>query len=636
MPPTPRAAAIPLLLLLLVTLLAPADERSASGGGGVRGAVAQTDCPLVGQGIDPYSAGLVDNKPPVYVSVLLKKLIAVDEVQYSYSAYFSIVTTWRDPRVNDTVAMNKVLSAMGPALTWKAVEDCKPNVTFSGFNISQKDACLKNIKQNNLPQMEGCNKPCTPAGITCCDALWIPSLTIPNVILYPQDRYQTESIFFFGDYSTDASAVDRESIVEGTFSSPFTFRRFPFDSQILRLVVAVEGSGEFYLVGSNSGRQSEQGGGQMGGGGGTYVNDEVTGWKIASVALDCTPSDTTVSTSASYAPGWVCGCVGVWVHTCMIPESTLCSSSALTPPSAAPTPACHCSHLPSAPTPPSTPTPPSVLPSPLPITNSPHMRLPAAACPRPQRTRGTPYRTTRAAAAVGQRATRAPRASSPSTSNAPAASMSSPYAPTPASSLSLALAAVLVFLRSASLLHTTHHRILPSLPSSLEVCAAASHTERLSHIHGLHSQARGSRDSIGACLTLFLALVAIQFVIDSQLPRTSAITNFGYLMITSYIVIWLCTMETLVAFCIAERIEKNVQELVSDSLPPALSFKRRSPADKAAGEKLMGSGRHVDGVDSNDPEAIAEAAVERRAAAAEEKQKKNVPGLLVCPNRLLH
>ncbi|CAI5463658.1 unnamed protein product [Closterium sp. Yama58-4] len=42
--------------------------------------------------------GLVDTKPPVYVSVLLKKLIAVDEIQYSYSAYFSIVTTWRDPR----------------------------------------------------------------------------------------------------------------------------------------------------------------------------------------------------------------------------------------------------------------------------------------------------------------------------------------------------------------------------------------------------------------------------------------------------------------------------------------------------------------------------------------------------------
>ncbi|CAI5974312.1 unnamed protein product [Closterium sp. NIES-65] len=139
---------------------------------------------------------------------------------------------------------------------------------------------------------------------------------------------------------------------------------------------------------------------------------------------------------------------------------------------------------------------------------------------------------------------------------------------------------------------------------------------------------------LGACLTLFLALVAIQFVIDSQLPRTSAITNFGYLMIVSYIVIWLCTMETLIAFCIAERIEKNVQELVQDTLPPALSFKRPA-GDRAAGEKLMGGGEDADGADSNDPEAIAEAAAERRAAAAEEKQKNVVPGLLLVPLLLL-
>ncbi|CAI7803778.1 unnamed protein product [Closterium sp. NIES-53] len=465
---TPRAAAIP--LLLLITLLAPADDRSASGGGGVRGAVAQTDCPLVGQGIDPYSAGLVDNKPPVYVSVLLKKLIAVDGTRATASSPNISAPLPHSPL---PLPPSPVFAASGacahklrsfhaallaphlpaslsplPSLfpvpggcsalrcAWHGGEQRSSTATAPTSPSSPPGA----THENNLPQMDGCSKKCTPAGITCCDALWIPSLTIPNVILYPQDRYQTESIFFFGDYSTDASAVDRESIVEGTlshtcsvatrmlflppslccrtlcsallrpcppkaalhfkfwhicpsvtskaphllslpsslplprspslslpislspsphragtFSSPFTFRRFPFDSQvgntprplstpslhalsprlvsthrlprgglrarfalslfpdfpplpcvpppppqILRLVVAVEGSGEFYLVGSNSGRQSEQGGGQLGGGGGTYVNDEVTGWKIASVALDCTPSDTTVSTSASY------------------------------------------------------------------------------------------------------------------------------------------------------------------------------------------------------------------------------------------------------------------------------------------------------------------------------------------------
>ncbi|CAI7912303.1 unnamed protein product [Closterium sp. NIES-53] len=463
--------------------------------------------------------------------------------------------------------------------------------------------------------MDGCSKKCTPAGITCCDALWIPSLTIPNVILYPQDRFQTgpphllfpslqrsfvsmrcpllpptfkayferthamqrhampcqphprrfapssphslslslppSPSFLISDSpplpieqepsprpspSRDSPSTPRNwrrrvcavSLPPSLHSLPtvshifsFLFPAFPplrcvspprsspqplphpLPPQILRLVVSVEGSGEFYLVGSNSGRQSEQGGGQLGGGGGTYVNDEVTGWKIASVALNCTPSDTTVSTSASYAPE------DPWNA---IPDNTGSSSSG-----AASNQSATCIftiHI--------------------------------------QRTSGV-----------------------------------------------YVIAVLLPVILSVYLTFTA----FVAKPEDLEI-------------------------RLGACLTLFLALVAIQFVIDSQLPRTSAITNFGYLMIVSYIVIWLCTMETLVAFCIAERIEKNVQELVTDSLPPALSFKRHSPADKAAGEKLMSGGDDVDGVDSNDPEAIAEAATERRAAAAEEKQKKNVPGLL--------
>ncbi|CAI5463659.1 unnamed protein product [Closterium sp. Yama58-4] len=369
-----------------------------------------------------------------------------------------------------------------------------PNVTFSGFNVSHKDDCLKNTKQNNLPQMDGCNKKCTPAGITCAMPSGSPRSPSPTSSSTPQDRYQTESIFFFGDYSTDASAVDREVIVEGTFSSPFAFQKFPFDSQVLRLVVAVEGSGEFYLVGSNSGRQSEQGGGQLGGGGGTYVNDEVTGWKIASVALNCTPSDTTVSSSATYTPE------DPWNA---VPDNTGSDGAA---------------------------------------SNQ------SSTCVFTIQIKRT----------------------------------SSVYV----------IAVLLPVILSVYLTFTA----FIAKPEDLEI-------------------------RLGACLTLFLALVAIQFVIDSQLPRTSAITNFGYLMITSYIVIWLCTMETLVAFCIAERIEKNVQELVQETLPPGLSMKRRSDADKTAGEKLMAA-------DSDDPEAIAEAAAARRAAAAEEKQKKNVPGLM--------
>ncbi|CAI7803776.1 unnamed protein product [Closterium sp. NIES-53] len=196
-------------------MLLPWTAYSGANCGGVQLAAAQTDCPLIGQGIDPYTAGIVAEKPKVFLSVQLKKLVAVDAVKYSYMAYFQIVSTWRDPRVNDTLAINNAVNAFGPSITGLATANCMPNVTFSGFNISQKDECLKTPKQNNLPQMDGCNKKCTPSGTTCCDALWIPSLTIDNVLFYPQDRFQTESIYFFGQYSNEVSSVDREVVVGG-------------------------------------------------------------------------------------------------------------------------------------------------------------------------------------------------------------------------------------------------------------------------------------------------------------------------------------------------------------------------------------------------------------------------------------
>ncbi|GJP33595.1 hypothetical protein CLOM_g18118 [Closterium sp. NIES-68] len=492
---SPRVT-LPLLLLLLLVLLAPGGERG-GGGDGVRRAMAG-ECPLIGQGMDPYSAGLVGGKTPVYLSVLLKKLIKVDEIQNSYSAYFTFVITWRDLRVNDTVAINKALTAIAPSLTGLATDKCKPNASFSGFNVSQKDDCLKNNKQNNLPQMDGCSKPCTPAGITCCDSIWIPSLTIPNVILYPQDRYQTESIYFFGDQSSDFSAVDREVVLQGTFSSPFNFRRFPFDSQTLLLSLSVEGSG-FYLVGSNYGRETEQGG-TSNSGGSSFVHDEVTGWKIKNALLNCNPVQTTISTSSTYHPDdpWTSIPAG-GSDSAASSQSTMCVFT-------------------------------------IDLTRT-----------------------------------------------------SSVYI------FSVLLPVILsVYLTFTSFV---------AKPEDLEI-------------------------RCGACVTLFLALAAIQFVIDSQLPHTSYITKFGYLMIVSYVIIWLCTMEALVVFCIAERIEKNVIETVMDTLPPALSMKLTSTKeDQAAEEQLMGGAEAHDGKEP-DTEAIAEAAAARRAAADDMKQNSAVPSFL--------
>ncbi|GJP68261.1 hypothetical protein CLOP_g24985 [Closterium sp. NIES-67] len=425
-------------VLLLAIMLLPWTAYRGDNHGGFQLVAAQTDCPLIGQGIDPYTAGVADEKPKVFLSVQLKKLISVDAVKYSYLAYFQVITTWRDPRVNDTVAINNAINAFGPSLTELATEKCKPNVTLSGFNISQNDDCLKNRKQNNLPQMDGCSKKCTPSGTMCCDSIWIPSLTIDNVLFYPQDRFQTESIYFFGQYSNEFSSVDREVVVGGEFSSPLNFKRFPIDTQTLRLSIQVE-SGEFYLVQSNSGRESEQGGGQLGGGGGTYVNDEVTGWKINSVALNCTPAATTVATTATYAPD------DPWTA---FSQSSSSSSDAAS-------------------------------------TNQ------STSCVftiQVSRTSGV-----------------------------------------------FIISIIVPVLLSVYLCFS----VFFAKPDDLETRSATF-------------------------VTLFLALAAVQFVIDSQLPRSSAITQFGYLVIISYVFIVLTAVETLIVYLIAERLEKDVVEAVGD------------------------------------------------------------------------
>ncbi|CAI5463648.1 unnamed protein product, partial [Closterium sp. Yama58-4] len=445
---TPTAADADAVALVAVLALTPWSDEPGRSGDGVRLAMGQAESPLIGQGVDPFTSNVVDEPVPVYLSVMLRKLIAVDELKYSYSAYFQVVTSWRDPRVNDTLGVMKVMDQFAPDLVADAMSNCKPNVTFAGFNISQKSECIDGFSQTGLPQLKDCKKPCTPAGTRCCDGVWLPSLNIPNVIFFPQDRYFTESIYFFGDIGPDMSAVDREVVVEGEFSSPFNFQRFPFDTQDLRFTITVE-SGNIYLVTSNSGRQQEQASkGLSGGGGGGFASDEVTGWRISRVGLNCSASssNTAVSDLANYAQD--------------DPWAQVSSGGGAVDPSRPTT----CVFLISI-----------------------------------QRTSGV-----------------------------------------------YVLSVIIPVMLSVYLTFS----VFFAKPEDLEVRSAT-------------------------CVTLFLALAAVQFVIDSQLPRTSAITQFGYLVITSYIFIMLSTIESVIVFWLADRIEKDVVKAVSKRLR---SRKEKPPA----------------------------------------------------------
>lgn len=56
---------------------------------------------------------------------------------------------------------------------------------------------------------------------------------------------------------------------------------------------------------------------------------------------------------------------------------------------------------------------------------------------------------------------------------------------------------------------------------------------------------------LSTLVTLFLALVAIQFVIADQLPRTSYATAFGILVLSSYVLIMLLIVESLLVFYVS-------------------------------------------------------------------------------------
>ncbi|CAI7803774.1 unnamed protein product [Closterium sp. NIES-53] len=269
-------------------------------------------------------------------------------------------------------------------------------------------------------------------------------------------RKSTDTLSSFPHHShapapASASAPTSTSAPAPATASPLASA--PAYALTLRLSIQVE-SGEFVLVGSNSGRQSEQGGGQLGGGGGTYVNDEVTGWKINDVALNCTPSATTVSTSATYHPD------DPWYAFSQNSPSDSSSSN-------------------------------------MNESTSCVFTIQIA------RTSGV-----------------------------------------------FIISIVVPVMLSVYLCFS----VFFAKPDDLETRSATF-------------------------VTLFLALSAVQFVIDSQLPRSSVLTQFGYLVIISYVFISLTAVETLIVYLIAERLEKDVAETMGDMAAAATLTTRTSRAE---------------------------------------------------------
>ncbi|PRW32538.1 ligand-gated ion channel [Chlorella sorokiniana] len=166
--------ALPLSLALAVLLLAAAPPPAA----------AQMISPLAGQN----SPGL--NTTEVFMSVYLDRLLEVDEKNYRHSEILYFLLTWNDPEAAPTIAANTE--------RWKAGQ-------------------------------AGCDRQCSDfaGNVSCCDGIFLPSLTFKNAYALPQDRPSQDRIL--------AVAAPNNSVawmvyVQVSCYQPLKLQHFPFDS----------------------------------------------------------------------------------------------------------------------------------------------------------------------------------------------------------------------------------------------------------------------------------------------------------------------------------------------------------------------------------------------------------------------
>jgi len=145
--------------------------------------------PLQGQGAPPREP--VD----VYFSVVLDRLLNVDEQNYRWEAMLYVYMSWEDPRALDTVA-NRTAEV-------RAGGECAL-------------ACQSEYTSLFNPVFQ------------CCDSLWRPGFMMTN--LY---ELSESMVLRYGMVTTDLGVVGWWTTLKAVFYSPMDFRQFPRDEQEL-------------------------------------------------------------------------------------------------------------------------------------------------------------------------------------------------------------------------------------------------------------------------------------------------------------------------------------------------------------------------------------------------------------------
>mmetsp|Transcript_3172 Transcript_3172/g.11503 ORF Transcript_3172/g.11503 Transcript_3172/m.11503 type:complete len:469 (-) Transcript_3172:567-1973(-) len=229
-------------LVLLTLALAMCQVRS------------QMKPPLGGQ------AGFPPNGPvTVHVSSLLERLLAVDDQNYRFECILYVYFSWPD------------------STAWSRMKE-----STDAFRNGSKETCNRNCASHGevgIPRTYGIPSfPGVPKGleyapeISCCDGVWLPSLTQLNVYELPEGRLQPYEIRI-----SDSRSVAWWTAIHATYFTPMNFQRFPLDEQ--KLVVQFSFTNPFmvkeFVPSTTATRFLVRGEG-----------DVVSGWAVDSIAVE--------------------------------------------------------------------------------------------------------------------------------------------------------------------------------------------------------------------------------------------------------------------------------------------------------------------------------------------------------------
>ncbi|CAI5485929.1 unnamed protein product [Closterium sp. Naga37s-1] len=211
LPSLPRLAPFLLLLLLAAPHLPPslAQSQSPLSGQGLApyptlltppGRNGQGDCRALQMGDGGTCASAGGGEPavraaytPVFVSVVLNKLLDVDDERYQFEAILHLRMSWHDPRAPLEIRRRTA-------------------ETFLAGNPS------------------ACARVCAKGRSLCCDSVWLPGVMGGNLLSLEDERTEWEAIALQpGNHSN----VRWGRRLRATFHAALRFHRYPFDTQQL-------------------------------------------------------------------------------------------------------------------------------------------------------------------------------------------------------------------------------------------------------------------------------------------------------------------------------------------------------------------------------------------------------------------